>query len=430
MFDLREIQNDMKRICDNANPYIVDKDNEYDHYYYWYTIPAYMPLFDYIRNSEVYSVTFPFDKKCGERIGLIRYAHCLSVRFNESHAYCANGHFEKDSNTDDFIIYENGSVLTNSYKSPHMRPCTLKDLNKILKRYAMTPCKEIIGYLIDMVLNPYIAKDICREIKRENNLAIPLVLNKITELPATTKQTLFAQYYRTSVPTYANKRTMFDIYCHVKLDKKIAEKDKERFWQTEISSNPIREYSRSIVKNIYRHFLYTIFDRNHKLDQLKTNDDLYDLDAIICDYCNMLDALHLPYPISFRSPKKVKEAHDDLIPVFISKKRLPKMKIDKKYASLKLPQEFERITTTKRLKEESLLQKHCVYSYIPYINQGRSVMYSTIYNGQRYTIEIIAKRNRYELRQCSGFRNRTADKVLIDKIMDLLKDQRISKVKS
>lgn len=48
-----------------------------------------------------------------------------------------------------------------------------------------------------------------------------------------------------------------------------------------------------------------------------------------------------------------------------------------RFKDLKLPSEFEYITTKKRLVKETAVQHHCVWSYTNSINKDRCAIYST-----------------------------------------------------
>lgn len=88
----------------------------------------------------------------------------------------------------------------------------------------------------------------------------------------------------------------------------------------------------------------------------------------------------------------LKKNHDELSRKILLK--LPvggtKLKINEVFPKIKsIPElDIERINTVKRLNAESAELHHCVHSYKDSINRGACAIYSLIYNGQRYTLEV------------------------------------------
>lgn len=63
------------------------------------------------------------------------------------------------------------------------------------------------------------------------------------------------------------------------------------------------------------------------------------------------------------------------------------------------------ITDEKELYDEGVMQENCVHSYVEEIESGICGIFSGIYKGRRYTIEIVRKGKLFECNQCLGRKN-------------------------
>lgn len=63
------------------------------------------------------------------------------------------------------------------------------------------------------------------------------------------------------------------------------------------------------------------------------------------------------------------------------------------------------ITDEKELYYEGVIQENCVHSYVEEIESGICGIFSGIYKGRRYTVEIVRKGKRFECGQCLGRKN-------------------------
>ena len=63
------------------------------------------------------------------------------------------------------------------------------------------------------------------------------------------------------------------------------------------------------------------------------------------------------------------------------------------------------ITDEKELYDEGVIQENCVHSYIEEIESGICGIFSGIYKGRRYTVEIVRKGKLFECNQCLGRKN-------------------------
>lgn len=63
------------------------------------------------------------------------------------------------------------------------------------------------------------------------------------------------------------------------------------------------------------------------------------------------------------------------------------------------------ITDEKELYDEGVIQENCVHSYVEEIESGICGIFSGIYKGRRYTVEIVRKGKLFECNQCLGRKN-------------------------
>lgn len=63
------------------------------------------------------------------------------------------------------------------------------------------------------------------------------------------------------------------------------------------------------------------------------------------------------------------------------------------------------ITDEKELYDEGVMQENCVHSYVEEIESGICGIFSGIYKGRRYTVEIVRKGKFFECGQCLGRKN-------------------------
>lgn len=63
------------------------------------------------------------------------------------------------------------------------------------------------------------------------------------------------------------------------------------------------------------------------------------------------------------------------------------------------------ITDEKELYDEGVIQENCVHSYVEEIESGICGIFSGIYKGKRYTVEIVRNGKFFECGQCLGRKN-------------------------
>lgn len=160
----------------------------------------------------------------------------------------------------------------------------------------------------------------------------------------------------------------------------------------------------------------------------------------IADYIHMCRQSKIKIRLDIRSIRQLHNLHNRIA---VNPQRYRKetgvVKVPKKSKFLALremlPEEFEWITTRKRLILETELQHHCVWSYADFITNDTCAIYSFVdtnteqnKNGgsKRYTIEFRQKNGRYYVQQVQGKHNAVnADgmREYIDRLLNEVQDE-------
>lgn len=138
--------------------------------------------------------------------------------------------------------------------------------------------------------------------------------------------------------------------------------------------------------------------------------------------------------LRINSEKKIREKHDELMVDLWEKENKNKknetiVKEDTKYRKLRelLPSQYEWITTSNRLLQESKIQKHCVWQYEDKVKRDECAIYSYVSgSNKRHTIEFnYNKKQGYFVRQIQKFHDRGHDKEVLDDINKILSQQKL-----
>lgn len=116
----------------------------------------------------------------------------------------------------------------------------------------------------------------------------------------------------------------------------------------------------------------------------------------------------------FKNFKSIKKKHDMFSKKYMeieekekNKKMEFKFEFNDKYFPViqNLDKKYELITSGKRLFEEGKIQHNCVYSYYNKIKNGNCIIYSLLEDNKRFTIEIVAEKDKFKINQFLGFAN-------------------------
>lgn len=305
-----------------------------------------------------------------------------------------------------------------SYPNSNSFPMTLRHLQQLLD-------DDFIGKNIAIIILKYLSqkyvifKDIIKDSENGYTISNPIVINKLIKLNPQNKKMLFSQYYKYSfqVPSCVNKLPLTEGYVKLKTLHKISPNKTYDFMYMPINNGELKNIAKST--NSFIPIRIMIYYYLKKFNMSK------DEGFIIEDYLIMSYKADKYFNLNINSIKSMINKHNETIPRYVSKTRTIKIKIpdNSPFKKLKLPKEYEKITTGKRLKEESIIQANCVYSYADKINKGKCAIYSTIYQKHRYTIEIRRNKKGFYLTQCRGYKNIYTNKELEKEIIECLKKE-------
>lgn len=307
------------------------------------------------------------------------------------------------------LIYEDFSMVccTSSGKYYPLQ------LSSIAKKCNDSIIKGCIALIFDYFSNKHLLfNDICKDYKK-GEANIPIDINLIWD--SYNKYDLLNNRYKNiNIPKSINKYSIQKGYLFLKLQKYIDVNYHNSFlkWFKDFDLEEL--YSSKTIKDK----IITIFTYYY-MDNLNNNED-FDY-YIVNDYVNMLLMDKQKINLKIKSYNRLKEEHDVLM-IKTRAKQLDKIKIPKntKFKRLKLPNDFEKITSTKRIVQESEIQKNCVSSYIDSINRDNCAIYSLLYDEDRYTIEIKKKNNLYYWVQIAGFANSQPPREVVEYVEDAI----------
>ena len=324
----------------------------------------------------------------------------------------------------EFIIFNDLSIFSQR-KNGKVYPTSLKDISKAIYVFTLNSSNGLddnINNCMNLIYEFFsskhkLFKDILEE-NKNNLLNVNIKVNDIWK--CNTKLELLNLYFKNAkIPKSFNKLRLQTGYMILKVNKYVNEKEIQKLY---ILDDKIDfEYKVSMKEQIVKFLaLYYKTVLNY------SEDDIF----YICDYVRMAIYYSKSKKVNLKikSIKRIYEEHDKITKEMYEKETPTiKIKKDSKFKNLKLSEEFEKITTKKRLIQETRQQKHCVWSYGKEINNDNCMIYSTIFNRKRYTLEIRKKRNKYILAQIQGFKNSEAPQDLINIVISQLSKQKVIK---
>lgn len=310
------------------------------------------------------------------------------------------------------LIYEDFSIIGIN-KSGCYYPLQLSTISK-KSHYDPIINNCIISILEYFSKKHLLFKDLCNEYKENGNILVPIDINLVWNY--NTKYDLLTNRYKNiNLPKSINKYSLQQGYLFSKLQKYIDTNHYNTFlnWFKNFDLSKLNECVtvKEKINNIFECFYFDKFG----------DEDDYD-DFLVYDYIMMLIKLKQKINFKIKSYNRLKEEHDKLAIKFRLKSS-KKLKIPKnsKFNKLKLSPDFKRITTTKKLIEESIVQKNCVSSYLDTINKDNCAIYSLMLNEKRYTVEIRKKYKKFYLAQMKGFTNEEPNQQDYDYVKEMIK---------
>lgn len=313
-----------------------------------------------------------------------------------------------------YLICKKGS----SYTSAVSKKLQLKDLAKFkdgIRKFILVTYLEHLGetnYFIKDILKDYISNPV--------KISVPIDF-KLLENAKNKKHLLEIKTRKQELFNRFNKISLNFSYTILKVLKHINEKELNKIISKEI-----------LIDGSEREKINEFFLKYYKkqITDFDYEDGYYE--TIVYDYIDMTRQLKRKFNLDITTMKKLYKEHDrvaEIQRVKEYKKMELKIKPSNPFLQLELPPEFKMLETKEEFFKEGKENNNCVFSYIPLVNEEKCIIYTTLYQKKKYTIEIGKKRTQFVLRQIKGYGNSDAPGELIKYIEKCIKDQRINNKK-
>lgn len=215
---------------------------------------------------------------------------------------------------------------------------------------------------------------------------------------------------------YFNKMSLNGVYSLLKANKYLDEKDFPKYQNIDY-----KEFHSKEQRRVQSFLIYLL--KKIMIEDIKDENYLY-------DYIRVLIMLKGKYKINLniKTNKKLISEHDKIYKIYKKAKfRKDKMVIEENnpFLKLKLPKDIKILDTKKKLFDEGERMEHCAYTYLPYINDGRCMLYTYLKDGKRYTIEIIKNGKKFSLNQLKGYKNSEPPQEVIEYVENAIKQANI-----
>lgn len=304
-------------------------------------------------------------------------------------------------------------------------PCTMKDLFSI---HTYSGLFESVVYFIMLFFgetNP-LWKDLAKDYTEQSAYsAIPLsVINE-----SHSRRELIAKYYGEDKAFKRNNKEPigYGIFL-ARVSRIVKPEELQKLFGFNPEYISIGRAKNDLVKPLAQ-YIYDTLPKDEKAKNPFILDSIEDAITMSNDKRKLI-------PVSFTSVKKIREWHDNIIPVgtYATTEKM-KIKKDSKFKNLKLPEDCVRLTTTRQMVMEGIFQHNCVATYISKVNDDKCSIWSQRKpDGTRNTIEIGINKNKYRIVQMCAFANQAPlqedyDKVqkAIDKCNEKTKTQKREK---
>lgn len=319
-----------------------------------------------------------------------------------------------------YRVYKKGD----KWKSFVSKKFQLKDLTNFdgIRKLVMVSYLEYLGE------TNYFIKDILRDyLSNPTKIFVPIDFN-LLENAKNKKHLLELKTKKTGLLNRFNKISLNFAYSILKMKKYINEKELNKIILKEILVN---DKEKERIKEVFVKYYKENIKEIKELDLEKDWEELpYGTKSIFYDYIDMVISSKYKFNLDIATLKKLHKEHDKVAEIYAIK-RYKKEKLEIKetnpFLQLILPKEFKMIKTKAELFQEGKINKNCVFSYITSINKEKCIIYTTLYEGRKYTIEFKRRRDKFILAQIEGFHHSKAPKELIEYIVKCIKDQRIVK---
>ena len=314
-----------------------------------------------------------------------------------------------------YYQFKNEYLIEAKNRKGYYYPLTLKAVEQsnflfyiFFRKYFLVLAKE--NLLIKDLLKEYTNKDFLMD--------VPIAFSLLKE--AKNKKHLLEIKVKDKVPASLNKYPLSLSYTFLKSIKylkgkedipKLMEFMKDIFNKNSFKNILTRNKETEKIKNFFKKYFCFIL----KVDSYK--------ERIIEDYINLCFLEKRKFNLKIKSYKRIENEHNELAMKNGLRGQKLEIKKDNPFLKLKLPDEFEMIKDAERLYQEGILNRNCFFFYLDYINSEKCMIYSTIYEEERHTIEIGVEDSKFILKQIRTYANSEANSKLVKEINKILEKE-------
>ena len=276
--------------------------------------------------------------------------------------------------------------------------------------------RKVFADLLMLCANGHnIIKDIARTIEEEGYVAMPITIFDIKKYR--TKNELIRGFTGVDIPVDFNKRSLNHGYLLAEFSKKIP--PEQIGYMIQMSKEMVVNTLRTIYKEVYplNDFVHEFIARYY-IEKLGVQRLAWE-SMLVHDYIELARDHGFPISINFKSINRLEREHNRLADYYdyydeeeMSEEMGRALVVeDTEFSELRmlLPNEFEWITTTNRLKKEGVKQRNCVFSYRDKVRSDLSTIYHWSIDGRTYTIEFGRTSNgKFTIEQMLQYRNGSA----------------------
>lgn len=265
-------------------------------------------------------------------------------------------------------------------------PAALRDIFRIISIGNTEQDKNEAQGIVEFLCrhyNTYIFRDLYSDYLASNGLFFTISAEEAGKYH--TRQELFREFYHFDMAGNWNKKNVNLTYSIMKLRSRLTNQALSRAMACKNAPQVFKVGNARWKLAVF--FLFCAvyaYDASFMISNHCNDMELFIRDALQEEYKAKIICLHpVRRTINEHNRRNMNTVyHRDSINVQIRKDTKFRYLIDH------MPSEYELIDSSDRLYEESLCQHHCVAAYDRYITNDESMIYSTVVEKKRYTIEI------------------------------------------
>lgn len=281
-------------------------------------------------------------------------------------------------------------------------PLRLKDISFLSASYAFFQ-QFFLSYFEFLSETNKLAKDLYIDLKQNyENLNVPFCVSELST--AYNKKMLFSNRKLVTFNKINSLPLPFS-FSLIKFKKYIPDNEVNKLRQFPFY------YSNCSEKERFYNFFREYYTKRNGITS----------STYLDDYLRLVFLLKKEINVNIKSERKLIKEHDKLVEILSVKKVKKeefKLKNNNSFLSIIEPQDITRIKNPHQLYCEGIINKNCVYSYLPAINRGSCMIYYTIFNNKRYTIELSKINKIFVICQVKGVCNSEPSKEVIEFIFE------------